>query len=146
MATTAQQVFDIAIGLMSADANGQTETSDTLEYKNRTLLILNALRGELYPYSDTYITKKKKTENGKRPVMLPITDFETPIDLDDYIAQSVMPYGLAAHLLIDENPTAAAFFQQRYEELLYKLGSVPAEFEPIEDVYGGIEFSYGGRW
>lgn len=142
MATTAQQVFDIAIGLMSADMNGQTETSDTLEYKNRTLLILNALRGELYPYSDTYI----KTEDGKRPVMPPITDFETPIDLDDYIAQSVMPYGLAAHLLIDENPTVAAFFQQRYEELLDKLGSVPAEFEPIEDVYGGIGFSYGGRW
>ena len=57
-----------------------------------------------------------------------------------------MPYGLAAHLLIDENPTVAAFFQQRYEELLDKLGNVPAEFEPIEDVYGGIGHSEGGRW
>jgi hypothetical protein len=142
MATTAQQVFDIAIGLMSADTNGLTETSDTLEYKNRTLLILNALRGELYPYSDTYA----RSEGGTRPTMLPISDFDTPINLDDYIAQTVMPYGLAAHLLIDENPTVAAFFQQRYEELLDKLGSVPAEFEPIEDVYGGIGFSYGGRW
>ena len=53
--------------------------------------------------------------------MLPISDFDTPINLDDYIAQTVMPYGLAAHLLIDENPTVASFFQQRYEELLDKL-------------------------
>lgn len=142
MATTAQQVFDIAIGLMSADTNGQTETSDTLEYKNRTLLILNALRGELYPYSDTYA----RSEDGTRPTTLPISDFDTPINLDDYIAQTVMPYGLAAHLLIDENPTVAGFFQQRYEELLNKLGNAPQDFEQIVDVYGGIGHSEGGRW
>lgn len=140
--TTAKQVFDIAIGLMSADTNGLTETSDTTEYKNRTLLILNALRGELYPYSDTYT----RPEGGTRPTALPISDFDTPINLDDYIAQTVMPYGLAAHLLIDENPTVAAFFQQRYEELLDKLGDVPQDFEQIVDVYGGIGHSEGGRW
>ena len=72
--TTAKQVFDIAIGLMSADNNGLTETSDTTEYKNRTLLILNALRGELYPYSDTYILRRKM---ANALYMLPITDFET---------------------------------------------------------------------
>lgn len=142
MSTTAQQVFNIAIGLMSADTNGLTETSDTLEYKNRTLLILNALRGELYPYSDTYA----RSEGGTRPTMLPISDFDTPINLDDYIAQTVMPYGLAAHLLIDENPTVASFFQQRYEELLDKHGNVPQDFEQIVDVYGGIGHSEGGRW
>ncbi len=140
--TTAKQVFDIAIGLMSADTNGLTETSDTTEYKNRTLLILNALRGELYPYSDTYA----RSEGGTRPAIQPISDFDTPINLDDYIAQTVMPYGLAAHLLIDENPTVAAFFQQRYEELLNKLGNVPQDFEQIVDVYGGIGHSEGGRW
>lgn len=142
MSTTAQQVFNIAIGLMSADTNGLTETSDTTEYKNRTLLILNALRGELYPYSDTYA----RSEGGTRPTMLPISDFDTPINLDDYIAQTVMPYGLAAHLLIDENPIVASFFQQRYEELLDKLGNVPQDFEQIVDVYGGIGHSEGGRW
>lgn len=142
MSTTAQQVFNIAIGLMSADTNGLTETSDTTEYKNRTLFILNALRGELYPFSDTY----RRTEDGKRPIILPISDFDTPFDLDDYIAQTVMPYGLAAHLLIDENPTVAGFFQQRYEELLDKLGDVPQDFEQITDVYGGIGYSDGGRW
>ncbi len=140
--TTAKQVFDIAIGLMSADTNGLTETSDTTEYKNRTLFILNALRGELYPYSDTYA----RSEGGTRPTMPPISDFDTPINLDDYIAQTVMPYGLAAHLLIDENPTVAAFFQQRYEELLDKLGNVSQDFEQIVDVYGGIGHSEGGRW
>ena len=48
-----------------------------------------------------------------------------------------MPYGLAAHLLLDENPDAANFFQQKYDELKITLGGkMAAEFEPIIDVYG----------
>lgn len=137
--TTAKDVFDIAIGLMSADTNGNTETSDTMEYKNRALFILNALVGELYPYSDTY----QHTVDGKRPVVAPITSFDTGIGLDDYLARTVLPNGLAAHLLLDENPAVASFFQQRYEELLRKHGSVPRGFEPVEDVYNVLS---GMRW
>jgi hypothetical protein len=132
--TTAQSVFDIAMGMMDEVLNGLTDTSDTKEYKDRTLLILNALAGELYPYSDTYTPG----EQGKRPIVTPIADFVTGIGLDDYICKSVMPYGLAAHLLLDENPSAAGFFQQRYEELLRGLraGGIPQGSEDIEDVYG----------
>ncbi len=137
--TTAKDVFDIAIGLMSADTNGNTETSDTLEYKNRALYILNALRGELYPYSDTYTL----TDNGTRPVVAPITDFGAVINLDDFLAQTVMPYGLAAHLLLDENPTAASFFQQRYDELIRKHGNSPREATQVDDVYNVLS---GMRW
>ena len=39
--------------------------------------------------------------------------------------------------MLDENDAIAAFFQQRYEELLHKLGAgVPGEWESISDVYG----------
>ena len=124
------------MGLMDEvnELSGATDTSDTREYKNRTLFILNILRGELYPYSDTYITNTKKF----RPIVDKIVDFDTPIDLDDYICRTVMPYGLAAHLLLDENPTSASFFLQRYEELVRGLRSgIPAASEDIVDVYGG---------
>jgi hypothetical protein len=136
MATTAQQVFDLAIGLMGeVDSAGLTDTSANAEYKNRTLLILNALRGELFPYSDNYAV----TTGGTRPVMTYISDFTTAIGLDDVIAQTVLPYGLAAQLTINDDPNLASFFQQRYEELIRKLQNTPSEWESIEDMYGGID-------
>ena len=128
-------VFDIAMGMMDEVQNGQTDTADTKEYKDRTLLILNALAGELYPYSDTFSSEDAEG----RPIVAYIRDFTRPIDLDDYICRSVMPYGLAAHLLLDENPTSASFFQQRYEELLRTLRrGIPVVSEDIVDIYGGV--------
>lgn len=132
--TTAQNIFDAAIAMMDElnDA-GVADHGDTVEYKNRTLQILNVLRGELYPYSDSY-----DVGDGGRPIAALITDFEVPVELDDYICQSVMPYGLAAHLLMDENPTSANFFQQRYDELKegLKKGYPAQGSEDIVDVYG----------
>lgn len=147
---TAQDIFDEAMGLMDEvnETTGETDTADTLEYKNRTLFILNILRGELYPYSDTFVSNSR----GIRPIADPISDFDTPIDLDDYICETVMPYGLAAHLLLDENPSAAGFFQQRYEELRNKLArGLPAVSEDIVDVHfgnndGNYEYDWIARW
>lgn len=144
--TTAQRVFDITMGLIDEvnENSGETDTADTREYKMRTLLILNALRGELYPYSDTYEVETP----GERPIVAVISDFEAPIDLDDYICQTVLPYGLAAQLLLDENPSAASFFQQRYEELRNNLSKgFPQDGEAITDVYGvGFEHNEFSRW
>ena len=142
MATTAQDIFDAAMGLMDEvnEQSGATDTADTREYKNRTLFILNILRGELYPYSDTYTAESGNT----RAIARLIEDFDSAIGLDDYICQSVMPYGLAAHLLLDENPTAAQFFNQRFEELKAGLSrGMPQESHDIIDVYGCSEASGG---
>ena len=129
------------------ESTGETDTPDTKEYKNRTLFILNVLRGELYPYSDTF----EQGETGKRPIAMIIEGFDDFVALDDYICQSVMPYGLAAHLLVDENPSSAAFFNQRYEELKALLArGLPQGSEDIEDVYthanGSIEYGQFSRW
>ena len=114
--TNAQWVFEKAMHLMDEvnESTGAADYSDTKEYKNRTLAILNVLRVECFPASDTFVV----TTPGKRPVCPEISDFDTNIGLDDGICQGVLPYGLAAHLLLDENPTAASYFQQRYEEAL----------------------------
>ena len=145
--TTAQDIFELAIALMdSQDANGKADGSDNAEYKNRTLNILNILAVELYPYSDTY----DATDEG-RPTVTKIAAFDKPIDLDDGICVGVMPYGLAAHLLVAEDPATANYFQQRYDELKARLSvGMPSVSEDIVDVYGGrggIEpYNYFGEW
>lgn len=142
---TCYDVFDIAIALMDEvnESTGSTRTTDTKEYELRTTGILTALGGELYPYSDTY----KVTEAGKRPVFRALDDMESELDLDEYLAKTVLPYGLAAQLLLDENPASASFLQQRYEEMKRTAGSMPGQFDSIVDVYGmSNEYGEFSRW
>jgi len=145
MSTTAQQVFELTMHLMEAAnaSTGMADTSDTKEYKNRTLPLLNILRIECFPASDTY----KAAATGKRPVCPLIEEFNSEIAMDDGVCQGVLPYGLAAHLLLDENPSMASYFQQRYEEALAEAKrSIPTSAEDIEDVYGGIEYGRHSYW
>ena len=145
--TTGQTIFDYAITLMrEMDDSGNTDWADTEEYKNGALNILNTLRNEVYQYSDTYKTQKRQYP-GRRPVCPLMESLDDEIGIDDVLAQTVLPYGLAAHLLLDENDNMASFFQQRYEDLLKKLGAnIPGEWEAIPSVYGGIEFGEFGSW
>ena len=99
------------------EETGATLTEDTKEYKLRTLSILNVLRGELFPYSDNYAI----SDGGKRIIPPMLTDFSDEIGLDDVICQSVMPFGLAAHLLLGEDNSKASFFNQKYEEMKMEL-------------------------
>lgn len=148
--TKAIIVFDNAMAMMDEfttelgeDGRYHPSEEDTLEYKARTPAILNILMGELYPYSDTY----KLGDDGKRPIVKPLAKLENNIDLDDYICRTVMPYGLAAHLLLQEDPTAANFFQQRYDELKARLQiGMPAVSTNIVDVYAGGYYDENGIW
>ena len=145
---TGKDVFQRAITIMDElNDEGQYKYEDTEEYWNRTLSILNMLINELYPFSDTY-KKNQEWQKGRRPVAAKLTDMENVIDLDDYCAGSVLPYGLAAHLLLQEDPSAAGFAQQRYEELKATLNiGLQAESEEIVDVYGGLEpYNEMSRW
>ena len=143
--TNAQEVFNLTMSLMDelSDA-GLTDTADTAEYKNRTLALLNVLQSELYMYSDTYTGPV----NGKRAISIPIINFTESIQsLDDYICRGVLPYGLAALLLMDENPSMANFFQQKYEELRSTLSrGLSSGSEEIEDVYGGFPHCEYSHW
>lgn len=137
MSTTARWVFDRAIHLMDEqnENTGKTQTTDTKEYEFRTLSILNVLRHEVYPLSDTYA----HGEDGKRPILPELTDLEQDLGLDDAVAQSVLPYGLVAHLLLGENDALANYFSQRYAELRYQLAaSLPSAWEDIAPAYGGL--------
>lgn len=142
-----QGVFDKAMYLIDAqnESTGSTDNSDTIEYKVRTIGILNNLIDDAYPASDTFAIG----EDGKRPALDDLTSFSDEIRMDPYIVRSVLPCGLAAKLLSEENPTLADFFWQLYEQRLAKArAGVPASFESIEDglPYGGIEYGEFARW
>lgn len=130
-------VFDAAMGIMDElSADGQSQTSDTQEYINRTPAIINMLVGELHMLL------------GNRDNWLPVTSLDDMVPTaDTNYALSALPYGLAANLLIDENPTAASFYQQRYEELraIY-LSRQQADVSDITNLYGGIEYGEFSRW
>lgn len=110
------------------ERTGETLTRDTEEYEKRTLGILNTIRNELYPYSDTFV----HGAGGRRGVCPEIKAMDQYLDLDDVVAQTIMPYGLLAHLLADDNPALASFFLGRYQDLLVTLGrNRPAVWEDI---------------
>lgn len=147
---TGMDVFQAAITIMDELSDeGKYKYDDTKEYQDRTLAILNMLQNELYPFSDTY---KLNQEWGsrRRPVADRLESLYDNIDLDDYCAGTVLPYGLAAHLLLNEDPSTANYCQQRYDELKASLmRGLPAESEDITDVYGGIDvdpYNDFSRW
>lgn len=130
-------VFDAAMGIMDElGQTGQAQTSDTQEYEYRTPAIINMLVGELHMLL------------GNRDNWLPVTSLDDMVPTaDTNYALSALPYGLAANLLIDENPTAASFYQQRYEELrAFFLARQEADVGDITDLYGGIPYGEFSRW
>jgi len=133
--TTAQEVLDLALAHMD-------EAGNASDYSDRVLRILNALGGELFPLSDAYAVSAP----GTRPVFTALAALSDRIGIDDTVCRTVMPYGLAAALLINDNPAAAAFCQQRYEELKAGLSTAPAEFEAIGNVYGSRGYDAYARW
>lgn len=134
---TAEDVFNAAMSLMDElDGEGKATTSDTKEYEYRTPAILTALVAE------------KQILGGEHGGIIMIESLDDPVlNVEDNYALVVLPYGLAANLLTDENPTAASFYQQRYEELrnLF-VARKAADVGTIENVYGGIEYGEFSRW
>ncbi len=149
MRTTVRDVFNIAICLMDAqhEGTGATDTADTKEYRLRTPPLLNSILDRAYPASDGY----PGSAGGHRPVCPKVTAMEDEIDLDGRICTGVLPYGLAALLLTEENPTLSNFFWQTFlEQLEEARQSVPGDEGSVEDTYGvlsdTLEFGRFGRW
>lgn len=143
---TVQAIFDKAMYLIDAqnESTGSTTSADTKEYRVRTVGILNNLLDVVYPASATY-----PDDDTGRPALDDIYSFEDELDLDPRILRDVLPNGLAAHLLSEENPSLAEYFQQLFEEHLEAArAGVRATFESVDDAmpYGGIEYGRFSRW
>lgn len=145
MRYTAQDIFDSAIKKIDEqnESTGATVTADTKPYLVRTVSLLNGLIPEVYPFSDTYTPSGE----GKRPVCPLPTELTDELDLDQFLCTAVLPWGLAALFVLDDDKAKADFFWQRFEEMKAEAKrTLPAETSSIEDVYGGIEHGEFGAW
>lgn len=141
---TAQQIYEAAVRLMDAqnETTGAADTAENRDYRHRALDILNLLCQECFSASDGY----RGDPGGARPVCPALDGLEQEVPLDEGLCRGVLPYGLAAHLIADENPELASFFQRRYEELLVRARRWPRGGEDVADLYGGVEFGRFARW
>lgn len=118
MAVTVEQVYNIALSLIdSVDETGNYSADNPDEAIRKTLDFLTTLQVEL-------------TSIDQTPQIL--TDLNNVLTVSDRVALLVLPYGLAAHLLIQEDPNSASFFNSRYDELKVKI---PSSVESITDQY-----------
>jgi lysophospholipase L1-like esterase len=115
---TAQDVFITAMSLMDEESEDGAYTGYPDEYKKKAWPILTLLQAELLPASAS-------------PSV--ITDNTSIFQVDDRTGLMVLPYGLAAHLLLNEDQNRAAYFNNRYDELKRKKKAVITK---IKDVYG----------
>lgn len=117
---TAQQVYDIALVLMDEVTETGNITTETPEYyRSKALNILTTLQTELLPLSIT-------------PV--PVTSMTQTLLVSDRTALLVLPYGLAAHLLLSDDLTLSSFLNARYDELKRKVAT--GGIVSTTDVYG----------
>ncbi len=73
------------------------------------------------------------------PIPIKLTATTDTLQLNDITSRTILPYGLAAHLLLSENSQSASFFQQRFEELkMLGTRQQAVSSEQIFDIYGGI--------
>jgi hypothetical protein len=119
MAVTGKQVYDAALVLMDeVTETGNVVTEQPAYYQVKALHILTTLQTELLPLSIT-------------PV--PITDLSQNLLVSDRTALLVLPYGLAAHLLLADDMNLASFLNARFDELKRKMAT--GGIQPIKDVY-----------
>jgi hypothetical protein len=117
----AQDIFIMAMNLMDEESENGTYSGYPDEYKKKAWSILTLLQAELTRASDSPTS---------------IINENSVVQLDDRTSVTVLPYGLAAHLLMTEDQTRAAFFNARYDELKRKR---PAVISKIVDVYAVTE-------
>lgn len=115
--TITQDVFEMAMKLMDEESEDGSYNGYPQEYKNKAWSILTLLQAELLS-----------------PTITPpiITSNNDTLVLDDKTCLTVLPYGLAAHLLLTEDQNRASFFNARYDEL---KRIKKTEIQPIVDVY-----------
>lgn len=130
---TVQDVYNSALAIM----NEVTDPS----YENRVVPLVNSLIGQCWQMSEEYDT-------GSRSMWTPVTDINDEIiGIDQNIAMSVMPFGLAALLYLDEDSVRSNSWWQVYQDGLIDARRTPAQFERIEDVYGILPSNnLDGRW
>ena len=132
MSATVRDIYDIALTLI--DESG----SDELE--RRAPGIVTALSGRCYDASEEY-------ETGPHSLFSPVSGMDDEVcGIDNTLALSVMPFGLAAIYALDYDPAKSRSLWGIFLEQTENARKTPEKIKGVADVYGGIEFADFGRW
>lgn len=130
----AQTIYDITMSLMDERKNdGSVDVNSTKDYLARTPGILTILQTE--------IVMELKRVGAKVNSLDEIRAMTADIDLEDDICFGIMPYGLAARLLAQEDTTLSNYFNSLYDNAFVRYLSTYKQLvaqEDREDVYGSM--------
>lgn len=130
---TVRDIYNAALAIM--------DESDEADYESRTPGIVNTLLGRCWMASEDH-------EYGGHSMWTPVAFLDDEVKgIDQSIALSAMPYGLAAQLYLGEDHIRAGAWWDIFQEQLELFRRArPAGPRPIRDEYGGIGVNDFGRW
>jgi hypothetical protein len=132
MSVTAQQVFDLTMKLIGeVDSTGTINATDTADYKAQSPAILTIGQIEI------------AQKEGITPIPGIISSLSDTLVISDRSALTILPYNLAAHLLLEENSKLAQFYNEKYDELKRKI---PVTEALITDLYPTNWDGYWSSW
>ena len=118
---TGQQVYDTALVLIDEVTELGGLVPDTPKYyQTKAKHIINLLQAELLPAGEEIAV---------------LNDLSETVSVPDKVAIGVLPYGVAAHLMLSEDPGVASFLNNRYDELKRKQAT---KAKPITDAYDSL--------
>ena len=132
MSATVREIYDIALTLI--DENGSEEL------EKRAPGIVTALSGRCFSASEEY-------ETGPHSLFAPADSMDSEVyGIDNTLALSAMPFGLAAIYALDYDPAKSRSLWGIFLEHTENARHTPEKSKAIGDEYGGIGFSRFGRW
>lgn len=133
MSVTVLDIYNTALAIM--------DESGTSDYERRTPAIINSMMGVVWMASEQH-------HFGPHSIWTHVESMSDELSgVDQSLALSAMPYGLAAQLYLGEDHVRAQSWWDIFEErvALFRRAR-PAEDESIEDCYGGYGCNEFGRW
>lgn len=140
---TCHEIYDITMALMDEMIDNTTleqvpnpDYPSTKDYQARTPGILTILQNQIVMY---FKTRGIEIETLDR-----LETMEDEVELDDDICMAVLPYGLAARLLGQEDTAMSSYFSQLYNEGLANAAESSSDKPkgkqfPGNNIYGLFE-------
>ena len=137
---TVKEIYDITMALMdemidnkTIQSNPEADYKSTKDYTARTPGILTILQTQVISYLKRFGADIDFVE--------PLENMDSEMSVDDSICMGVLPYGLAARLLGQEDTSLSSYFSNLYDSNLAMAkdsidDKYTAEQKERENVYG----------
>ena len=119
---TCQKIYELALALMNM-------SKDDADYEDATVVgMLQVMANEVLDVSDSI-----KACAGKTAVLAALSDLQDDLPLADKVCTSVLPYGLAAKLALEDDSAMASYWNSEYH---YRAAQYARPYlRQIESVY-----------